>query len=324
MSDVLVLSERCLRLSRRQVDALMTAVLLPVMLMVLRRAVRRCDPDPGKYVTYVVPGVIVLCTGFGSARRPSASARTHAAASSTASAPWTSTGRRASSAATSSRASFATPFRSCCYRASRAGPRLPAGRRRGPLGRGGRDPVRLRRCRLVARRRDRPARELPRRPSRDVPVHVPALSGQQRLRARPHHAALVRDSHSTSPSRRSRRRSVAFARNPGRLQRLDRARMVRRHPRRLRRSRRRALRTPQRVTGVPGVRIAVPAKARVPYGPGRAAPPRFWGRKQHDRGAPSEHGAAVPFLDRTAPGPVGRVLFSAPAMPATTGRGASS
>ena len=68
MSDVLVLSERCLRLSRRQVDALMTAVLLPVMLMVLFvELFGGAIQTGGKYVTYVVPGVIVLCTGFGSA-----------------------------------------------------------------------------------------------------------------------------------------------------------------------------------------------------------------------------------------------------------------
>jgi ABC-2 type transport system permease protein len=68
MSDVLVLSARCLRLSRRQVDALTTAVLLPVMLMVVFvELFGGAIQTGGKYVTYVVPGVIVLCAGFGSA-----------------------------------------------------------------------------------------------------------------------------------------------------------------------------------------------------------------------------------------------------------------
>ena len=68
MSDVLVLSARCLRLSRRQIDALTTAVLLPVMLMVVFvELFGGAIQTGGKYVTYVVPGVIVLCAGFGSA-----------------------------------------------------------------------------------------------------------------------------------------------------------------------------------------------------------------------------------------------------------------
>ena len=68
MSDVLVLGARCLRLSRRQIDALMTAVVTPVLLMVIfvelfGGAIR----TGGSYVTYVVPGVLILCAGFGSA-----------------------------------------------------------------------------------------------------------------------------------------------------------------------------------------------------------------------------------------------------------------
>jgi len=68
VSDVLVLGARCLRLSRRQIDALMTAVVTPVLLMVIfvelfGGAIR----TGGSYVTYVVPGVLILCAGFGSA-----------------------------------------------------------------------------------------------------------------------------------------------------------------------------------------------------------------------------------------------------------------
>jgi ABC-2 type transport system permease protein len=56
------------RLSRRNVEALLTALLLPVLLMLLfvelfGGAIR----TGGDYVMYVVPGVILLCAGFGSA-----------------------------------------------------------------------------------------------------------------------------------------------------------------------------------------------------------------------------------------------------------------
>jgi ABC-2 type transport system ATP-binding protein len=66
MSDALTLTGRCLRLSRRNVEALITSLMLPVMLMLLfvylfGGAIR----TDSKYVDYVVPGVIVLCVGFG-------------------------------------------------------------------------------------------------------------------------------------------------------------------------------------------------------------------------------------------------------------------
>jgi ABC-2 type transport system permease protein len=68
MSDVLVLSARSLRISSRQIDAQMTSVLLPVVLMILFvELFGGAIQTGGKYVTYVVPGVIVLCAGFGSA-----------------------------------------------------------------------------------------------------------------------------------------------------------------------------------------------------------------------------------------------------------------
>lgn len=68
MSETLSLTARCLRISRRQVDALTTALLLPVILMVLfvelfGGAIRT---GAAHYVTYVVPGVIVLCAGYSS------------------------------------------------------------------------------------------------------------------------------------------------------------------------------------------------------------------------------------------------------------------
>jgi ABC-2 type transport system permease protein len=69
MSDVLILSGRCLRLSRRQIDALMTSLLMPVVLMIIFVELfgGAIETGGGKYVTYVVPGVLILCAGFGSA-----------------------------------------------------------------------------------------------------------------------------------------------------------------------------------------------------------------------------------------------------------------
>lgn len=67
MSEALILTARCLRLSRRQIDALLTSLLLPVLLMILFVELFGGAIDTGtKYVTYVVPGVLLLCAGFSS------------------------------------------------------------------------------------------------------------------------------------------------------------------------------------------------------------------------------------------------------------------
>jgi ABC-2 type transport system permease protein len=68
ISDGLIMSRRCTRLSSRNVEALITSLALPVALMLIfvylfGGAIR----TPTKYVMYVVPGVILLCAGFGSA-----------------------------------------------------------------------------------------------------------------------------------------------------------------------------------------------------------------------------------------------------------------
>lgn len=58
---------RSLRLSLRNVEALLMAVILPVMLMLLFTYVFGGAIDTtGNYVNYVVPGIILLCAGFGS------------------------------------------------------------------------------------------------------------------------------------------------------------------------------------------------------------------------------------------------------------------
>jgi ABC-2 type transport system permease protein len=58
--------ERSLRRSIRNVDAMLMAILLPVLLMFLFTFVFGGSIDPtGNYVNYVVPGIILLCAGFG-------------------------------------------------------------------------------------------------------------------------------------------------------------------------------------------------------------------------------------------------------------------
>ncbi|WP_418957829.1 ABC transporter permease [Streptomyces tritici] len=68
MSDALVLTARSLRISRRNPDAIITSLLLPVMLMLIFVYFFGGAIETGtQYVTYVVPGVLVLCAGFGAA-----------------------------------------------------------------------------------------------------------------------------------------------------------------------------------------------------------------------------------------------------------------
>jgi ABC-2 type transport system permease protein len=67
LSDALIMTARCVRLSRRQLDALLTMLMLPVMLMLLFVYLFGGAIDTGtRYVTYVVPGILVFCAGFGS------------------------------------------------------------------------------------------------------------------------------------------------------------------------------------------------------------------------------------------------------------------
>src|SRR5215469_5455359 len=62
----MIMASRCLRLSRRQLDALLTSLLLPVLLMLLFVCLFGGAIHTGtRYVTYVVPGVLLLCAGYG-------------------------------------------------------------------------------------------------------------------------------------------------------------------------------------------------------------------------------------------------------------------
>jgi ABC-2 type transport system permease protein len=69
VSNALIMTNRALRLSSRQLDALLTSLMLPVLLMLMfvylfGGAIRTGSTS---YVTYVVPGVLVICAGFGAA-----------------------------------------------------------------------------------------------------------------------------------------------------------------------------------------------------------------------------------------------------------------
>lgn len=68
LSDSLTLIGRSVRHSLRSVDALATAVILPVLLLLLFVYVFGGAIDTaGDYVDFVVPGIVLLCAGYGSA-----------------------------------------------------------------------------------------------------------------------------------------------------------------------------------------------------------------------------------------------------------------
>jgi ABC-2 type transport system permease protein len=68
MPDALIMTARCFRLTTRQLDALLTSLLLPVLLMLLFVCLFGGAIHTGtRYVTYVVPGVLLLCAGYGAA-----------------------------------------------------------------------------------------------------------------------------------------------------------------------------------------------------------------------------------------------------------------
>ena len=68
LNDSSAMVGRCLRLSRRNVEVLLTSLMLPVILMLMFVYLFGGALNTGgPYVSYVVPGVLVLCAGFGSA-----------------------------------------------------------------------------------------------------------------------------------------------------------------------------------------------------------------------------------------------------------------
>lgn len=65
---IVTMSARCIRLTTRQTDSLITSLTLPVLLMVTFVYLFGGAIQTGtRYITYVVPGVLLLCAAVGSA-----------------------------------------------------------------------------------------------------------------------------------------------------------------------------------------------------------------------------------------------------------------
>jgi ABC-2 type transport system permease protein len=65
-ADLRTLVARCLRLSSRSVDAMVTALVLPIMLMLIFVYLFGGAIHTGmSYVDYVLPGALLVCAGFG-------------------------------------------------------------------------------------------------------------------------------------------------------------------------------------------------------------------------------------------------------------------
>lgn len=66
IADWSTMAARSMRLTRRNSEAILTSLMLPVMLMLLFVYLFGGAINTGTaYVTYVVPGVLLLCAGFG-------------------------------------------------------------------------------------------------------------------------------------------------------------------------------------------------------------------------------------------------------------------
>ena len=64
--DYLTMAARCARLTSREIDAAAMSLFLPVMLMVIFVYLFGGAVSTGtRYITYVVPGVLLLCAGIG-------------------------------------------------------------------------------------------------------------------------------------------------------------------------------------------------------------------------------------------------------------------
>ena len=67
LTPALAMTGRCIRLSRRDVDAVITSMVLPLMLMLVFVYFFGGAINTGtQYVDYVAPGILVLCAAFGS------------------------------------------------------------------------------------------------------------------------------------------------------------------------------------------------------------------------------------------------------------------
>ena len=69
LRETFTMSQRSVRLTMREVDGLLTALILPVMIMLLFVYLfgGAIDVPTDQYVDFVLPGVLLMCTGFVSA-----------------------------------------------------------------------------------------------------------------------------------------------------------------------------------------------------------------------------------------------------------------
>ncbi len=68
-TDTMTMIARSVRITSRDIDSLLMAVILPVMMMVLFVYLfGGAIQTGGDYVTYVVPGVLMLCTAWGASQ----------------------------------------------------------------------------------------------------------------------------------------------------------------------------------------------------------------------------------------------------------------
>ena len=68
VADAMTMIDRSVRLARRNVDTLFVSLLLPLLMMALFVYVFGGAIDTGtEYVNYVVPGILLLTTGYGAA-----------------------------------------------------------------------------------------------------------------------------------------------------------------------------------------------------------------------------------------------------------------
>jgi ABC transporter DrrB family efflux protein len=66
LSDTVTMIDRCVRLMRRNVDTLFVSILLPMLMMALFVYVFGGAINTGtQYINYVVPGILLLTTGYG-------------------------------------------------------------------------------------------------------------------------------------------------------------------------------------------------------------------------------------------------------------------
>ena len=216
-----VFVKRSLRHSLRDGESLSMAIMLPVMLMLLFTFVFGGAIDPsGQYVDYVVPGIILLCAGFGAASTAVYVARRHEDRHHR-SLPHDAAAQRRGAHRACRREPAAQPARDRRRDRGRAAGRLPSDGRFRRVGRRRSDDRALHPDDHVSVRRDRSGRGQPRGGER-VRIHhpVPPVPLERVRAGRPRCPRGCSGSPRTSRSRRSSRRSArccsAFRSKPSR------------------------------------------------------------------------------------------------------------